>query len=103
MTAMLARAEGSPSRTMETLPSLKEEINDQAATLMAKALWLSASHFNDLSTSQRRRLIKGMLDDQLGCWLEDSTETLTKLFPLDVLGDLLAALTSSGELNSVSP
>lgn len=58
---------------------------------MVHALQLSASHFNDLLTWRRKKIIKGMRDGQLAQWLEDSSETLTELFPSDVSAALVAA------------
>lgn len=88
----VAVGKDNPRSTVESLHHLCADINEQVANPLAHALHMAGGQFNELSTKQRIRIAKSMWDSQLVCWLEDTEESLTQLFPSDVMAAMEAAM-----------
>lgn len=67
------------------LSMFKDKVNAQVVAPLAHALHLAGGYFNDLSTKRRKRIAKGVRDQQLGKWLEAAPESTTQLFPKGLL------------------
>lgn len=63
----------------------------QVSMPLSYTLRLAGINFNHLSIRRCHHLVKGLHDQQLDLWLENSRESFTGLFPFDVSGALSAS------------